>query len=126
MPKTSLPKTRPPLTHSIRHVRARAIRANAQRCLRSRTRPPYFGHPKWPLTPTDRRPDPDGGLARNSTPDPDGTTQSSIFPIARDYPAKRFLTSCCRMAVVIFKDKITATICGDLGPPNKIGEASIQ
>jgi hypothetical protein len=64
--------------------------------------------------------------SRNSTPDPDGTTQSSIFPIARDYPAKRFLTSCCRMAVVIFKDKITATICGDLGPPNKIGEASIQ
>lgn len=30
------------------------------------------------------------------------------------------------VAVVIFKDKITAAICGDLGPPNKIGEASIR
>jgi hypothetical protein len=29
------------------------------------------------------------------------------------------------VAVVIFKDKITAAICGDLGPYNKIGEASI-
>lgn len=30
------------------------------------------------------------------------------------------------VAVVIFKDKITAAICGDLGPFNKIGEASIH
>jgi hypothetical protein len=30
------------------------------------------------------------------------------------------------VAVVIFRDKITAAICGDLGPPNIIGEASIR
>jgi len=30
------------------------------------------------------------------------------------------------VAMVIFKDKITAAICGDLGPPTKIGEASIH
>jgi hypothetical protein len=30
------------------------------------------------------------------------------------------------VAVVIFKDRITAAICGDLGPPDKIGEASIR
>jgi hypothetical protein len=30
------------------------------------------------------------------------------------------------VAIVIFKDKITAAICGDLGPPTKIGEASIH
>jgi hypothetical protein len=30
------------------------------------------------------------------------------------------------VAIVIFKDKITAAICGDLGPPNKIGEGSIH
>ena len=30
------------------------------------------------------------------------------------------------VAVVIFKDKIAAAICGDLGPWNKIGEASIR
>src|SRR5437867_1319121 len=30
------------------------------------------------------------------------------------------------VAVVIFKDKITAAVCGDLGPFNKIGEASIR
>ena len=30
------------------------------------------------------------------------------------------------VAVVIFKDKITAAICADLGPFNKIGEASIR
>jgi hypothetical protein len=30
------------------------------------------------------------------------------------------------MAIVIFKDKAAAAICGDLGPFNKIGEASIR
>jgi Fungal chitosanase of glycosyl hydrolase group 75 len=30
------------------------------------------------------------------------------------------------VAVVIFKDKITAAVCADLGPFNKIGEASIR
>src|SRR5262249_1780451 len=30
------------------------------------------------------------------------------------------------MAIVIFKDMITAAICGDLGPVRKIGEASIR
>jgi Fungal chitosanase of glycosyl hydrolase group 75 len=30
------------------------------------------------------------------------------------------------VAVVIFKDKITAAICGDLGPAKKIGEGSIR
>jgi hypothetical protein len=30
------------------------------------------------------------------------------------------------IAIVIFKDMITAAICGDLGPVNKIGEASIR
>lgn len=30
------------------------------------------------------------------------------------------------VAIVIFKDKITAAVCGDLGPPSKIGEASIH
>jgi hypothetical protein len=30
------------------------------------------------------------------------------------------------VAVVIFKDMITAAICGDLGPVKKIGEASIR
>jgi hypothetical protein len=30
------------------------------------------------------------------------------------------------LAVVIFKDKLTSAICGDLGPPKKIGEASIR
>jgi Fungal chitosanase of glycosyl hydrolase group 75 len=30
------------------------------------------------------------------------------------------------MAIVIFKDMITAAICGDFGPPSKIGEASIR
>ena len=30
------------------------------------------------------------------------------------------------VAIVIFKDMITAAICGDLGPVNKIGEASIR
>jgi hypothetical protein len=30
------------------------------------------------------------------------------------------------MAIVIFKDKTAAAVCGDLGPPNKIGEASIR
>jgi hypothetical protein len=30
------------------------------------------------------------------------------------------------MAIVIFKDKITAAVCGDLGPSTKIGEASIH
>jgi hypothetical protein len=30
------------------------------------------------------------------------------------------------VAIVIFKDKIAAAICGDLGPVNKIGEASIR
>jgi Fungal chitosanase of glycosyl hydrolase group 75 len=30
------------------------------------------------------------------------------------------------LAIVIFKDMITAAICGDLGPVNKIGEASIR
>jgi len=30
------------------------------------------------------------------------------------------------MAIVIFGDKITGAICGDLGPPNKIGEGSIR
>jgi hypothetical protein len=30
------------------------------------------------------------------------------------------------VAIVIFKDKITAAICGDLGPFDKIGEASIR
>jgi hypothetical protein len=30
------------------------------------------------------------------------------------------------MAIVIFKDKISAAVCGDLGPTNKIGEASIR
>lgn len=29
------------------------------------------------------------------------------------------------VAVVIYKDKLTTAICGDMGPPNKIGEASI-
>lgn len=29
------------------------------------------------------------------------------------------------VAIVIFKDKITAAVCGDIGPFNKIGEASI-
>ena len=29
------------------------------------------------------------------------------------------------VAIVIYKDKITAAICGDLGPTRKIGEASI-
>ncbi len=30
------------------------------------------------------------------------------------------------VAIVIFKDMITAAICGDLGPVKKIGEASIR
>lgn len=30
------------------------------------------------------------------------------------------------VAIVVFKDKITPAICGDLGPPTKIGEASIH
>jgi hypothetical protein len=30
------------------------------------------------------------------------------------------------MAVVIYKDKITAAICGDMGPTKKIGEGSIR
>jgi hypothetical protein len=30
------------------------------------------------------------------------------------------------MAIVIFKDKTAAAVCGDLGPFNKIGEASIR
>ena len=30
------------------------------------------------------------------------------------------------LAVVIYKDKITAAICGDLGPAKKIGEGSIR
>lgn len=30
------------------------------------------------------------------------------------------------LAVVIFKDKITAAICGDIGPTKKIGEGSIR
>ena len=30
------------------------------------------------------------------------------------------------MAIVIFRDKTAAAVCGDLGPPNKIGEASIR
>jgi hypothetical protein len=30
------------------------------------------------------------------------------------------------VAAVIFRDKITAAICGDLGPPKKIGEGSIR
>ena len=30
------------------------------------------------------------------------------------------------VAVVVFKDKITAAICGDLGPAKKIGEGSIR
>jgi hypothetical protein len=30
------------------------------------------------------------------------------------------------VAIVIFKDMITAAICGDLGPVNKVGEASIR
>jgi hypothetical protein len=30
------------------------------------------------------------------------------------------------VAVVVFKDKITAAICGDLGPTKKIGEGSIR
>jgi hypothetical protein len=30
------------------------------------------------------------------------------------------------VAIVIFKDKIAAAVCGDLGPPTKIGEASIH
>jgi hypothetical protein len=30
------------------------------------------------------------------------------------------------MAVVIFKDRMTAAVCGDLGPFNKLGEASIR
>lgn len=30
------------------------------------------------------------------------------------------------VAVVIFKDKITAAICGDMGPTKKIGEGSIR
>jgi len=30
------------------------------------------------------------------------------------------------VAVVIFKDKITAAICGDIGPGKKIGEGSIR
>jgi hypothetical protein len=30
------------------------------------------------------------------------------------------------VAIVIFKDKIAAAVCGDLGPPAKIGEASIR
>ena len=30
------------------------------------------------------------------------------------------------MAVVIYKDKLTAAICGDVGPKKKIGEGSIR
>jgi len=30
------------------------------------------------------------------------------------------------VATVVFKDKITAAICGDIGPPDKIGEGSIR
>jgi glycosyl hydrolase group 75 (putative chitosanase) len=29
------------------------------------------------------------------------------------------------VAIVIYKDKLTTAICGDMGPPSKIGEASI-
>jgi hypothetical protein len=30
------------------------------------------------------------------------------------------------IATVVFKDKATAAICGDMGPPKKIGEGSIR
>ena len=30
------------------------------------------------------------------------------------------------MALVIFKDKIAAAVCGDIGPSKKIGEGSIR
>jgi hypothetical protein len=30
------------------------------------------------------------------------------------------------VAIVIYKDKITAAICGDMGPPKRIGEGSIR
>jgi hypothetical protein len=51
-----------------------------------------------------------------------------VLPQAAPHSTRTFdpLVAIGDVAVVIFKDKITAAICADLGPFQKIGEASIR
>jgi hypothetical protein len=62
-----------------------------------------------------------GGLASEAIP-------YIVLPQDRPKSQKAFDPSISMgdVAVVIFGNKITAAICGDLGPHNKIGEASIR
>ena len=51
-----------------------------------------------------------------------------VLPMVRPGSNKPFdpLLSLGDVAIVIFKDKMVTAVCGDLGPSNKIGEASIR
>jgi len=78
--------------------------------------------------------DPANGLLKTSYSFPQGgflpseTIPYIVLPLNAPGGRKPFdpLVAIGDMAIVIFGDKITAAICGDLGPDKKIGEGSIR
>jgi hypothetical protein len=78
--------------------------------------------------------DPDNGQNDTSLKLADGTGLPSevvpyiVLPMSASNAHKTFdpAVAIGDVAVVIFKNKIAPAICGDIGPANKIGEASIR
>jgi hypothetical protein len=88
----------------------------------------------------DRRPDSNGNMTTSGTnatslkfaapPQwlPAETVPYIVLPSVAPNDRRPFdpLVRIGDLAVVVFKEKIAAAICGDIGPSNKIGEASIR